>query len=197
MKFVQFIFVTFSILSGIVSESTKEEAFWKVSPESVVSIIGKTNINTFECSSFKYSGKSILSEVIYPEAEYTIWSGEVMLESTSFDCLNRLMTKDFHNSVQSDEYPHIRIGFIDLVRRDLSPTQEELTGNVEITLAGVSKKFPLSCTLFKDDNGKTLLKGSQEVSFRDFEMKPPTKFLGTVKVKNELQVHFRLVLEKI
>ncbi|NVK49001.1 MAG: YceI family protein [Cyclobacteriaceae bacterium] len=197
MKTLLYIFVGLVIFwSGFPSE-VKEENKWIVLQESEVSILGKTNINTFECQSFRYSGNDVLTEILFPEQKYAVWSGEVVLSSDSFDCFNRIMTKDFQETVRAEEHPEIRVRFLDLVRKNLGTPQESLTGNVEITLAGVCRRFPISCKLFKEENGKTLLKGSQEVTFQDFQIDPPVKFLGTVKVQNSISVNFDLILEKV
>ncbi|MCS5490683.1 hypothetical protein [Algoriphagus limi] len=197
MKTLLYIFLGLVVYLGSMPKETMEENQWKVASESEVVIVGKTNINTFECQSFKYSGKDVLTEILFPEQKYAVWSGEVVLSSDSFDCFNRIMTKDFHETVRAEEHPEIRVRFLDLVRKNLGTPQESLTGNVEITLAGVCRRFPISCKLFKEEDGKTLLKGSQEVTFKDFQIDPPVKFLGAVKVQNSISVNFGLVLEKI
>ena len=107
------------------------------------------------------------------------------------------MTKDFHETVRAEEHPEIRVRFLDLVRTNPNTPSESLKGNVEITLAGVCRRFPISCQLQIKQNGKTTLSGKQTVTFSDFSINPPVKFFGTVKVQNEIQVQFGLVLEQI
>ncbi|WP_297336901.1 hypothetical protein [Algoriphagus sp.] len=184
------------ILLGFTA-TNKKESQWLVSEKSVVEILGKTNINSFECQSINYSGNDILTEVLFPEKNQAVWSGEIVLSSANFDCFNRMMTKDFHQTVQADEHPQIRVRFLDLIRKNPNTPQESLNGNVEITLAGVCRRFPISCDLKFEKNGKTRLIGSQTVTFSDFQIDPPVKFLGTVKVQNEISVRFGLVLEEI
>jgi hypothetical protein len=178
-------------------ERKVEITHWKVSKESVVEILGKTNVNQFECAALGYQGNDILIETLSPEKHIAHWSGEIVLNSTNFNCYNKLMTKDFHETVRAEEHPEIRVRFLDLVRTNPNTPSESLKGNVEITLAGVCRRFPISCQLQIKQNGKTTLSGKQTVTFSDFSINPPVKFFGTVKVQNEIQVQFGLVLEQI
>jgi hypothetical protein len=196
MKTLLLVLVSFLFL--IVSTAKEQKINqWLVSPQSTVSIEGKTNINSFACESVKYQGNDILKEEITPGKQAAVWSGQLTIKSQSFDCFNQMMTKDFHKTVKAEEHPEIEVRFLDLSRENLGTTQEKLSGNVEITLAGVCRRFPISCDLDKKENGKTFLLGSQEVSFTDFQLEPPIKFLGTVRVKNSIKVKFELILEKI
>ncbi|MFC3416304.1 YceI family protein [Algoriphagus hitonicola] len=197
MKTLTIIWIGLAVILLGTIPASKKESQWLVSDKSIVEILGKTNINSFECQSINYRGNDILTEVLFPEKNHAVWSGEIVLISENFDCFNRIMTKDFHQTVQSDEHPEIRVRFLDLIRKNPNTPQESLNGNVEITLAGVCRRFPISCDLKFEKNGKTRLIGSQTVTFSDFQIDPPVKFLGTVKVQNEISVRFGLVLEEI
>jgi hypothetical protein len=196
MKTLLLILVSFLFSISSTSKEKKVNQ-WLVSSQSTVSIEGKTNINSFECQSMNYQGNDILEEEIIPGDQTAIWSGELTLRSQNFDCFNRMMTKDFHKTVKAEEHPEIQVRFLDLKRENLGTETEKLTGNVEITLAGICRRFPISCKLSTKENGKTFLLGTQEVTFSDFQLDPPVKFLGTVKVENSINVKFGLVLEKI
>ncbi|MDF2156710.1 hypothetical protein [Algoriphagus sp. CAU 1675] len=174
----------------------KEVTRWKVSTESVVEILGSTNVNEFECKSISYQGQDYLLETFYPDRNQVEWTGEIVLSSGNFDCFNKLMTRDFYQTVKGDEHPEIRVRFLDLVRENRNSSHETLSGNVEITLAGVSRRFPITCGLISSKNGKAVLNGVQTVTFSEFQIDPPVKFFGTVKVQNAISVQFGLVLEE-
>jgi hypothetical protein len=169
---------------------------WKVSPESVVEVVGSTNVNKFQCNSLRYAGEDQLISVYYPDKKVTEWSGEVVILSKNFDCYNNLMTKDFQETVLAEKHPEIKVRFIQLKKNLSVSDEQQLDGQVEITLAGVTKRFPISCSLMNSSGGKTFLSGQQILQFSEFGLDPPIKFLGTVKVKNSLTVHFGLVLEE-
>lgn len=169
---------------------------WKVSQESVVEVVGSTNVNKFQCNSLRYGGEDQLISVFYPDKKVTEWSGEVVILSKNFDCYNNIMTKDFQEIVLADEHPEIKVRFIQLKKHSTTNDEDQLDGQVEITLAGVTKRFPISCFMMSHSEGKTKLRGEQTLHFSEFGLEPPVKFLGTVKVKNSITVNFGLVLEE-
>ena len=169
---------------------------WKVSEESVVEVVGSTNVNQFQCNSLRYSGEDQLISVFYPDRKVTEWSGEVVILSKNFDCYNKIMTKDFKETVLAEEHPEIKVRFIQLKKHSASNNEDQLDGQVEITLAGVTKRFPISCFMMNRSGGQTHLRGQQTLHFSEFGIEPPVKFLGTVKVKNSITVNFGLVLEE-
>ncbi len=193
------IFNSFWLSIGLLFAIPSEESnttLWKVSQESVVKINGSTNVNKFQCISLRYAGEDQLISVFYPEKNVTEWSGEVVIPSQNFDCYNKTMTKDFSETVLADEHPEIKVRFIQLKKYSSNKEEEQFHGKVEITLAGVTKRFPISCFLRNRIGGGTHLRGQQTLLFSEFGLEPPIKFLGTVKVKNSITVNFGLVLEE-
>ena len=78
-----------------------------------------------------------------------------------------------------------------------SPISNSLTtGDVEIELAGVKRTFQVQYAIHKTNHQNIELIGTRGVNFSDFNLKPPSKLGGTIKVKNELQVEFKLQLKK-
>jgi len=124
------------------------------------------------------------------------FSGEIAIASSTFNCFNKMMTKDFQETVQAEDHPEIHVRFFNLIRNSAEIHTENLNGMVEITLAGKAHCYPISCKLETLKSGKLILTGKQSVNFSDFLIDPPSKFLGTVKVHNAITVQFELHLEE-
>ncbi|MBT0810364.1 YceI family protein [Litoribacter ruber] len=174
---------------------TIERAKWKVSELSRLEINGNTNVTPFNCVSVDYSGNDILFANDIKGAQNLIWSGEIVMQANNFDCANNIMTKDFRKTVQAEDYPEIKIKFISLQQNPKNNSKELFEGKVEISLAGVANQFPITCQLKDPGNGKKKLTGEQTFKFSDFQIEPPVKFLGAVRVKDEVTVNFDLILE--
>ncbi|MCE7055436.1 hypothetical protein LZF95_12180 [Algoriphagus sp. AGSA1] len=170
---------------------------WKIDSDSVVEIAGSTNISSFRCESKQYQGGDMLTETYFPALDKSEWSGEITLETVNFDCFNALMTKDFRETLQMDQHPTIGVRFLKMIRESENINQENLRGEVEITLAGVSKIYPISCVFLAKNGRKALLTGERKLTFTDFEIDPPVKLLGTIKVRDSIEVNFGLVLEAL
>ena len=180
----------------ITSGENPEVKTWKIDSGSVIEIAGSTNISGFHCESSKYQGHDILKETYFPDSGITRWSGVLTLNTLDFDCFNAIMTKDFRETLQTDDHPTISVRFINLIRESENINQENLKGEVEITLAGVSRIYPISCVFLAKNEGKALLSGTRKLTFTDFKIVPPVKFLGTIKVRDSIEVNFGLVLEE-
>jgi hypothetical protein len=168
-----------------------ENVRWKVSEDSRLEIFGATNVTPFQCVSVDYSGTDVLLANNSRGGQSLVWSGEITMKAANFDCANNVMTRDFRKTVQAEEHPEIKIKFIQLHQK----SREDFEGRVEISLAGVSRQFPVRCQLRDPGKGKKTLTGEKSVKFSDFHIDPPVKFLGAVRVKDEVTVNFDLILE--
>lgn len=168
-----------------------------VLPASKLSIDGKTNVNSFTCSIAKYNGSDTL--VLHEGGKNVrpvFVKGSVGLDASTFDCGMAIMTSDFRRTIKSDVYPAIVIDFISFER---TPTykqgKENFIGILKISLAGVSRLFEVDCSIETQPNGLIHLKGARSFTFSDFGLKPPTRMMGTIKVQEDLNVKFHLVLK--
>ena len=165
--------------------------------ESVLSIDGKTNINSFTCAIAKYTGTDTL--VLHEggrNVRPVFVKGSVGLDASTFDCGMAIMTSDFRKTIKSDVYPAIVIDFISFER---TPTykqgEETFIGILKISLAGATKLFEVNCSIETQPSGLIHLKGGRQFTFADFGLRPPTRMMGTIKVQEELHVKFHLVLK--
>jgi hypothetical protein len=168
-----------------------------VLPASKMSIDGKTNVNAFTCAIAKYSGTDTL--VLHEGGRNTrpvFVKGSVGLDASTFDCGMAIMTSDFRKTIKSDEFPAIVIDFISFERTpSYAQKEENFKGILKISLAGVTKLFEVDCSIEAKESGMIHLKGGRKFTFADFGLKPPSRMMGTIKVKEDLTVKFHLVLK--
>lgn len=166
-----------------------------VQPSSKLTIDGKTNINSFQCAITQYFGRDtlVLQEGRNKRPVFT--KGYVGLEAASFDCGMPIMTNDFGKTIKSKEYPFIFIEFISFERgANYQSSGEKFKGKIKISLGGVTKAFDVDCTIEAKDSGMIHLQGGRDFTFSDFDLEPPSKMMGMVKVSDALKVNFHLVL---
>jgi len=110
----------------------------------------------------------------------------------NFDCQNRILNKDLRKTLKAEEYPTMTIHFVDLERIP-NTDGDYLKGTVQIELAGKRKQFVIPYTIKKTDK-TTKLEGSRAFTFGDFDLVPPSKIGGMIKVKDDFNVNFTLYL---
>ena len=171
----------------ISAQTTTESHTIQILPESKLTITGDTNIKEFECGYYtaqieektplKYTLKD--SQILFQQAE-------LRLENKGFDCGNKAINKDFHELIQTGEYPEIilKLNKISLESPILA------SANVTICIAGLEKDYNLP--VYIKNEAIQHFKGSLQLNIRDFNLEPPEKFFGMIVVKEEIEINFDL-----
>jgi hypothetical protein len=184
------------LVSAFTIESPVLRHRFIVQPSSKLIISGKTNVNSFECSTL-YCGKdTLVLREGGPGYKPVFEKGYVGLDASAFSCGMKLMTNDFSKTIKANEHPSIVIDFISFERVPVyGCTEETFKGRLKISLAGITNSFDINCSIEVKSNGLIHLKGGRNFVFADFNLTAPTHMMGVVKVNEELDVNFHLVLK--
>ncbi|MBL7877934.1 MAG: YceI family protein [Cyclobacteriaceae bacterium] len=167
-----------------------------VQPTSKVIISGKTNVNSFQCSSLYSGNDTLVLREGGKEIKPIFQQGVVNLEAAAFDCGMQMMTSDFCKTIKAKEYPRISINFLTFERGPLyTKASDRFKGKLKISLAGITKTFDVDCTIVVKGDGLFHLKGDRKFVFSDFSLEAPTRMMGLVRVSENLDVSFNLVLK--
>ncbi|SEL60550.1 YceI family protein [Parapedobacter koreensis] len=171
------------------------ELHWTVLPNSFITINGRSNINTFGCDASGTFKAEPLHGSLAKDGKSVTMKGAITIAINQFDCHNRMLNADLRKTLKADEYPQMTIRFVSLERMPLCDGGEDfISGGVIIELAGQRKPFNLRYAFSKTNTGYKL-EGSRGFSFADFNLTPPKKIGGLVKVKDEFDVAFTLLLD--
>ena len=166
-----------------------------VQPESTLIVAGKTNVNTFQCTTL-YCGRDTLVLRESAGIPPIFLKGNVQLDASAFSCGLQLMTNDFNKTIKAKEHPAITIDFISFERTPVYGCAEErFKGRMNISLAGITKTFDLDCAIEARSNGIIYLRGNRAFEFADFNLTAPSRMMGMVKVEDKLEVKFNLALK--
>jgi hypothetical protein len=64
---------------------------------------------------------------------------------------------------------------------------------MKITIAGITHFYRIDCTVVTC-SGNYFLMGAQRIKLTDFDIEPPEKFFGLVKVSDEINVSYRFIV---
>jgi len=193
-----------SIILWLISNflpSSEQREIWVIQKNSHMVVSGKTNINSFDCTIENYGKTDTLSWTTAKEKSTKSAPkivGRLTIPVLKFDCGHKMMTKDLQKTLKAPQYPVMTVDFLSF-SKSLSKVKPEelLTGQAEIKLAGMTKKYAISYVFKKNKNGFFELAGFQNILFSDFNLTPPSKLGGAIRVDNELEVTFNLILQKI
>jgi hypothetical protein len=169
-----------------------------VNKESHVLILGRSNVNqfTFEMNSYQ-RGDTLVVVQENKQSAALFREGLLRLPIVDFKNENKGLTNDFREMLKAKDYPDITMTFISLnALPEQGLQQDTLNARVEVNLAGVKKILDFNVLAAGKEGGMTL-DGSMDLHFTDFGLVPPSKFLGLIKVKNDLKVNFQLVLSVV
>ena len=66
-----------------------------------------------------------------------------------------------------------------------------------LRIAGTERTVVLHGNVFRNQAGQFILRGEREIDVRDFGIKPPRRFLGLLRVRNDVTVHFEVAVKPL
>lgn len=192
--FLLLLFISFHVF-GQESVSRLSHTYTiKINNKSYVRILGRTNVSTFECSyGSELSTATFQVGVFKGSNGATCFEDAVIqLRTESFDCGLREMTKDFQELLEEEKHPYMTME-IQCMTSDLLDFSPDLQSKVKFTIAGISNFYNINFET-KTEDDKILCIGKKEINIEDFNIIPPTKLFGLVKVHNTITVVFHIIL---
>lgn len=168
---------------------------WILASHSTLKVDGKTNINSFACEIPTYGRTDTLWTSPLSEGKIKA-GGELAIQVAKFDCHHNMMTKDLQKTLKAGQHPLMKIRFTEFSKNFEEYTRAgRIEGEADIELAGVTRHMNIAFSVIPGAGGQVQLIGIKQILFSDFNLKPPSKLGGAIKVKNELLVEFKLYLQ--
>lgn len=185
LRFLKYIicFATAFLMYFYSSASDKGKVDAESECENFICIQGSSNINRFRLinqSPQIKTGNSVESN----------GTQDIQIPVFDFTAANNHMLKDFFDMVKAEEYPYIQIAIEPINRADFDETSGLTNFRTKISLAGNSKNYTIPCEIVSCDNSAYLLKGQLKIELTDFNIDPPEKVFGAIKVNNEVFINF-------
>lgn len=121
---------------------------------------------------------------------------KVNVKDISSDKDSDQMDSRTHKALNADQFPVITYEFGKA--KSITRKGNDFVAVVDgkLTIAGVAKNTTMTVTLTPQANGDLKIKGSDRVLFTNHGLKPPSFAVGTLKVDNEVDVTFDLIVKK-
>jgi polyisoprenoid-binding protein YceI len=115
-------------------------------------------------------------------------------KAQSISSESSMMTNKTLEALKAKDYPDISFKLVSVDK--LSSQEGNFSGTIsgDITLAGVTKRISISFT-GSNVNNRIALKGSKMVSLKDYNIKPPTAMMGTLKTGDQVTISFSLLFQ--
>jgi polyisoprenoid-binding protein YceI len=126
-----------------------------------------------------------------PGLESGVQTVVVTASVPDIDCGDSTMNKHLRKALKSTEFQEIRY---QALKYTLVDDGAAVQTSGELTIAGVTKSVSLGAKLVPLGQGGTRVVGDVEINMRDYGVKPPSVFFGTLKVADIVTVHFDTVV---
>lgn len=180
------------LLTGGAIHASDPESRGKEVPSACSSFLvirGESNVNRFSFTFINPAPDKV------GNTHYNLmWNGkELFIPVREFEASNPHMYKDFLQQMKESRYPYISIRFTDFSTEEHAGYSGYLKYNVRITLAGVTREYAIDCELASCGDNFTI-RGSEILKLTDFNIPPPQKLNGLIKVRDEISVSFSLMI---
>jgi hypothetical protein len=170
---------------------------WAVANNSSLNIEGRSNLSSFCCQVTRYLEADTMQYVKNETTRQFIFTNSCLtIDINNFDCHQRTITNDFRKTLKADQYRFLKIQFISLDAFDVRNPQT-VKGKVEILLAGQVKYTTIDFTTNSTNTGLIQMIGTKTLLFSEFNLHPPKKMAGIVKIKEEIRVNFQLFFKPV
>lgn len=140
-----------------------------------------TNVKNFTCECGE--GDFVYEDTVVSSAKKI----KLLLPVVAFDCPKRLMEKDLQELFDASKFPYVKLTVL-----EFNAEQKVLT--LELAIKQEVKVYKVVLEN-KTMGNKSYLSGNQQISLLDFNVEPPKKMMGLVKVDDEVTINF-LIPEK-
>lgn len=190
--------LTISMVAPIAIGSASRDAPLTLQTGSRVWVNGTSNVKNFEC---KAVNPTVTVATTEPNAVGAVTAGEkavgaVHLEVAvaTMDCGSSTMNGHMKDAMKVKDHPDIDFTLVSYALvKSADSVGVTLAGT--LTIDGTSKSVTIKAGA-KNAGGDVLhVTGAYELNMKDFGVKPPTLFLGTMRVGEKVQVHFDLLLK--
>jgi polyisoprenoid-binding protein YceI len=173
-----------------------------VRPESKVTLTGGSNLHDWACRSTSFNATIAVAPAFQTEplthVAQPITQISVAIPVKSLDCGHGKMNDNLYKALKTTEYPDIKYVLGSYALDSSKSTADSFVALTkgELTVAGKTVLVEIPITGTRLDGGAARGEGSVKLLMTDFGIKPPTALLGTLRTKNEIEVSFRVLLDK-
>lgn len=179
------LFVFTLLLGSGVTNHLLAQNLYRLAGKPVLAVKGTSTLHDWEMSSAQATGKAEM--LVEGAGLKNVKSGSITMKAESLKSGKGKMDEIAYESLKTSKHTDIQFTLTSF--KNLSGKKAQAAGN--LTIAGVTK--PVVFTMDTSINGELVsLAGEATIKFSDFNIKPPTAMMGTIKTGNELTLLFKV-----
>lgn len=168
-------------------------------PESRLWFRGSSTVRDFECQATTLDGTFAIelatSQVDVAALGNAVADVALDIPVARIDCGNGTMNDHMRKALNAEERPMIHFRYDG---HEVSPDPDGTAGvriNGRLTINGQERVVTMDARAVAEDGETLRVVGNYELDMTEYGVKPPRLMLGTLKVHDNVTVHFDLVLK--
>lgn len=159
-------------------------------------IKGTSNVHDWEESVEKINGTGTF--VQNADGSLTITSLLIKVECKDIKSTHgSIMDGKTYDALKAEKNPLITYKLLAPVSNIIaSSTGTSVIAKGQVTVAGITKTIELQVKISSRADGSVVFEGSKKIKMTDFEISPPTAFMGAMKVGDEVTLTFKTIMQK-
>ncbi|MGQ8338207.1 YceI family protein [Sunxiuqinia sp. A32] len=156
-------------------------------------IKGMTNVKAFQLSYSEDQFTKISSETKFGEINKNLM---ISIPAKNIKAESKLMLADFLKLINAKDYPEIHIK-IDPKVTSKFQKRNRLEHGIQLTMNGITNNYTCSSEIENGKQEEKCLLGTLKVKLTDFNIEPPQKFFGIIKVEEEVFISFKILFSTV
>lgn len=184
------------------ASQTRVSTLYPVAPESQdrVWFDGSSNIRNFTCSAkqVNVSAEAALEDFARTKNDGlpAIKSAALEVPVRSLDCGIGLQNSHLFETLSATTHPSITFVLSNYAVEG-SGVDRVVRINGALRIAGVERNVVIRGKMIRAQDGQLMLAGDRDLDVSDFGVQPPKRFLGLLRVRKEVTVHFLVAVRPL
>ena len=160
-----------------------------------VRIDGSTNINQFHFYyNYPQEENFSLTPISADTNSYADDSLVFYIPIDKIDASNPAMLSDFKELLKASKYPKIKITINNDELLNLFTSRNVENIPLDISIAGITNSYESPVEVSTNEENRIVVKGRTRIQLTDYNISPPRRFLGMIRVKDEVFINFEIKL---
>lgn len=160
-------------------------------------LLGTSTLHDWEMEATSVSGEAQFVFKVESESDLTsVKSLSFALEVKDLKSDSKGLDKNAYKALKSDEFKYIHYNLISTTVTPEKNNEYLLKTNGKLTIAGVSREIDMDVHCVVNANDSITCNGSNKLNMTDYDVEPPSFFLGAMKTGDAIMLEFNVVYKK-
>ncbi len=174
-----------------IEASSPDKRIYALSKDSSITIHGTSNLHSWVERAGSFSGTSSVN--LNDNATFDMEGVNIKIDVRSIKSeKGTIMNNNTYKALKADAYPQILFNLNVPVKSIPKINNQFIIAKGTLSIAGITQSIDMKVKLTIFEQGKLSFEGAQTIKMTDYNIKPPTAMLGTLKTGNEITINFKV-----